>query len=226
MAINGSWMVTVMSDSLERERDGGSEPDRDNAGETRPEGLVPLLQLLANVREEGESIRLGTVLDLVGRRSFGPMLLLAGLITVAPLIGDIPGVPTLIGIFVFLIALQLMLGREHFWLPAFLLDRRIRQRTLHKAVVWMMPTARFIDRFLRPRLTFLVNGGARYGVAILAMLVSLLMPLMEFIPFSANAAGVTLAVFGLALIARDGLLALIAFALTGLSVGVIVWALL
>lgn len=212
--------VASMTDSTQ------SQPDPTDGVAREPDGLVSLLQLLANVREEGASVRLGTVLDLVGRRSFGPMLLLAGLITVAPLIGDIPGVPTLIGIFVFLIALQLMLGRDHFWLPGFLLEREIRRQTLHKAVVWMMPTARFIDRFLRPRLTFLVNGGASYGAALLAMLVALLMPMMEFIPFSANAAGLTLTVFGLALIARDGLLALIAFALTGLSLGVIVWAFL
>ncbi|RRQ24048.1 exopolysaccharide biosynthesis protein [Guyparkeria sp. SCN-R1] len=202
------------------------ESDATDVVAKEPEGLVELLQLLANIREDGGSIRLGRVLDIVGRRSFGPMLLLAGLITVAPLIGDIPGVPTLIGIFVFLIALQLMLGRDYFWLPSFLLERQIRPQTLHKVVVWMMPTARFTDRFLRPRLMFLVNGGASYGVALLAMLVSLMMPLMEFIPFSANAAGLTLTLFGLALIARDGLIALFAFALTGASVGVIVWALL
>jgi len=201
-------------------------PDAANAAAKEPEGLVELLQLLANIRENDASVRLGTVLDIVGRRSFGPMLLLAGLITVAPLIGDIPGVPSLIGIFVFLIALQLMVRRDHFWLPPFLLERQIPQRKLHKAVVWMMPTARFIDRFLRPRLTFLVNGGASYGVAILAMLVSLMMPVMEFIPFSANAAGLTLTIFGLALIARDGLLALVGFGLTGASVGLILWALL
>jgi hypothetical protein len=205
-----------------------SEADRqpDSAQGKAPGGLVALLQLLARIRQEEDTVRLGTVLDLVGRRSFGPMLLLAGLIVMAPLIGDIPGVPTLIGLFVFLVALQLMLGRDHFWLPGFLLERRIQRRTLHKAVVWMMPTARFVDRFLRPRLTFLVNGGARYGVALLALMVSMLMPAMEFIPFSANAAGVTLTVFGLALIARDGLLALIAFALTGMTVGFVVWAVL
>lgn len=200
--------------------------DPANPGNEQPDGLVSLLELLTNIREDGTSVRLGTVLDLVGRRSFGPMLLLAGLVTLAPLIGDIPGMPTLIGIFVFLLALQLLLGRDHFWLPAFLLDRQIRHQTLKKVVDWIMPTARFLDRFLRPRLTFLVNGGARYGVAVLALLVSLMMPAMEFIPFSANAAGVTLTVFGLALIMRDGLLALVAFALTGLSVGTIVWALL
>ncbi|MFP4251150.1 MAG: exopolysaccharide biosynthesis protein [Guyparkeria sp.] len=200
--------------------------DRTAHRDREPEGLVGLLQLLANIREQGESVRLATVLDLVGRRSFGPMLLLAGLVTIAPVIGDIPGVPTLIGVFVFLVALQLMLGREYFWMPEFLLDRRIRRQTLHKVVVWMTPTARFVDRFLRPRLTFLVNGGARYGVAVLAMMVAILMPLMEFVPFSANIAGATLTVFGLALISRDGLLALFAFVLTGVSFGVVGWALL
>ncbi|KTG15926.1 MULTISPECIES: exopolysaccharide biosynthesis protein [unclassified Guyparkeria] len=191
-----------------------------------PDSLVGLLQLVSRAEDASSTVRLGAVLDMIGRRSFGPMLLLAGLIVMAPLIGDIPGVPTVIGVFVFLVALQLLLGREHFWLPEWLLARRIPRAKLHKAVVWMMPVARFIDRFLGPRLTVLVNGGARIGVALLAMLVSLLMPVMEFIPFSANAAGVTLTVFGLALIARDGLLALIAFALTGMTIGVIVWALL
>ena len=205
-----------------------SESDRqpDSMQGKAPDGLVALLQLLSRIRQEQDTVRLGMVLDLVGRRSFGPMLLLAGLIVMAPLVGDIPGVPTVIGIFVFLLALQLLLGREHFWLPKWLLARRISPATLHKVIVWMMPAARFVDRFLSPRLTFLVNGGAQFGVALLAMLVSLFMPAMEFIPFSANAAGVTLTVFGLALIARDGLLALIAFVLTGLTVGVIVWALL
>ncbi|MGM0517963.1 MAG: exopolysaccharide biosynthesis protein [Pseudomonadota bacterium] len=191
---------------------------------SEPESLVDLLQLIGRTRDESSSVQLGAVLDTIGRRSFGPTLLLAGLIVMAPVIGDIPGVPTVIGLFVFLVALQLLLGREYFWLPKWLLARRIHRTTLHKAIVWMMPAARFIDRFLRPRLTLLVNGGARFGVALLVMLVSTLMPIMEFIPFSANAAGVTLTVFGLALIARDGLLALIAFALTGLTVGVIVWA--
>lgn len=34
--------------------------------------------------------------NAVGRRSFGPTLLLAGLVTLAPIVGDIPGVPVLI----------------------------------------------------------------------------------------------------------------------------------
>jgi hypothetical protein len=38
---------------------------------------------------------LEAILDIVGRRSFSPVLLIAGLITLAQLISDFPGVPTL-----------------------------------------------------------------------------------------------------------------------------------
>jgi hypothetical protein len=41
---------------------------------------------------------------------------------------------------------------------------------------------------------------------------------MEFVPFSANIAGAALTAFGLALIAHDGLLALLAFVLTAMIV--------
>ena len=50
---------------------------------------------------------------------------------------------------------------------------------------------------------------------------ALAMPVMEAIPFSANLAGIALTAFGLAVIAHDGLLALIAFAATAAGVVVI-----
>jgi len=49
---------------------------------------------------------------------------------------------------------------------------------------------------------------------------------MELVPFSANAAGAALTVFGLSLIARDGVLALIAFVLTGVGLRLIAYTLL
>ena len=47
------------------------------------------------------------------------------------------------------------------------------------------------------------------------------MPVMEVVPFSANLAGIALTAFGLAVIAHDGLLALVAFAATAAGVVVI-----
>jgi hypothetical protein len=44
------------------------------------------------------------------------------------------------------------------------------------------------------------------------------MPLMDFVPFTANIAGAALTAFGLSIIARDGLMAIGAFAFTALAV--------
>jgi Exopolysaccharide synthesis, ExoD. len=46
---------------------------------------------------------------------------------------------------------------------------------------------------------------------------------MELVPMSANVAGIALLAFGLALIARDGLLALIAFISVTLLAGLLIY---
>lgn len=188
-----------------------------------PENLQDLLGLLAAADGENGVVTFGEMLDVAGRRSFGPMLLLGGVIVLAPLIGDIPGVPTTVGVFVFLLAWQMLRGREHIWLPEWILVRSVPRTKLRRAIEWLHPGARFVDRLLKPRLHVLVIGRARYGIAIVVMAISLLMPAMEFIPFSANGAGIALVVLGLALVARDGLLILIAATFIALTAGVIGW---
>ncbi|RJQ65509.1 MAG: exopolysaccharide biosynthesis protein [Desulfobacteraceae bacterium] len=185
-----------------------------------------LEQLLDRVREaapDRDRISFGAILKVIGRRSFGPVLLVAGLVTLAPVIGDIPGIPTIIGIFVFLISVQLLFRRDHLWIPGFLLKRSVARDKLRKALKWMQPAARFIDRLLRPRLTIFVEGAVVYVIAIVCIAIAATMPLMELVPLSANAAGAALAAYGLSLISRDGLLALIAFAFTVTGGGLVVF---
>ncbi len=52
------------------------------------------------------------------------------------------------------------------------------------------------------------------------------MPAMDFVPFTANIAGVALTAFGLSIITRDGLLAVGALVFTVLAVGLLVSRLL
>lgn len=208
-----------------------SRGSADNAsGRTRKnQELTNLEQLLDRIgvaARESERVSLGALLAVVGRRSFGPLLLVAGLVTIAPIIGDIPGVPTLIGMFVFLIAVQLLFGREHLWLPRWLLVRSVARDRLCKALAWLRPPARFVDRLLRPRLRIFAHGPVIYVVAIVCIVIAAAMPVMELVPFSANAAGVALAAFGLSLIARDGLLALLAFVFTAATVALAAYNLL
>lgn len=191
-------------------------PDR------QTDNLQGLLRQIQN-HDHDDPVTLEAILDSVGRRSFGPMILVPGLIVVAPIIGDIPGVPTLFALVVFLTSIQLLFGAEHFWLPKWLLNRSMPRARLMKALDWMYKPARFVDRFLHPRLTWLVdNGASRYLVASMSLLVSIMLPVMEFIPFSATIGGAALVCFGLALVARDGLLVLFSILFTGGAIWMIV----
>lgn len=174
------------------------------------ENLEKLLDRIDDAASEHTQVTLESVMEHVGRRSFGPLLLVAGIIVLAPLIGDIPGVPTLMALVVALIAIQLLLRRDYFWLPEFLLNRSASQHKLQKSVSAMRKPARFIDKLLKPRLSYLTEGAAVQVIAVAALCIALSMPPMELIPFSANLAGAALTAYGLALIARDGVLVVIA----------------
>lgn len=179
--------------------------------------LTSIREVLDKILESSkdcDEVSLGDILEMVGQRSFGPIILIAGIITLAPLIGDIPGVPTIMGLIVFLTAIQLLFNRQNLWLPNKLLKRSIQKEKLHRAIHKLEKPAKYIDRFLRPRLSFLTVHAMNYVVAVVCLIISLAMPIMEFIPFSANFAGGALTAFGLALIAKDGLLALMGYIFT------------
>lgn len=187
--------------------------------------VTNLEQLLDRVCQAGadrDRVSVDHVLDAVGRRSFGPILLVAGLITLAPVIGDIPGVPVMIGLLVLLIAIQLLFHREHLWLPRWLLRKSASRNKLEKAVQKSRRAAQAIDKLVRPRLQVFTKGRSANLILTVCVLISAATPLMEFVPFSANLAGAALAAFGLSLVAHDGLLALLAFAFTAAVVTAVV----
>ncbi len=181
-------------------------PDMD----PEPTSVEELLDLTEQAARETDRVSIGRILETLGSRSFGPILLLAGLITLAPLLGDIPGVPTIMAAIVVLTAGQLLFSRDHLWLPQWMLARSIRQDRFCRTIGWLRPVARFLDRFSKPRLTMLTRDLGSYAIAMICILVAAVMPLMEMVPFSANIAGVALTAFGLSLTARDGLIALLA----------------
>ncbi|WP_250464108.1 exopolysaccharide biosynthesis protein [Microbulbifer litoralis] len=189
---------------------------------TTPEfaSLHQLLDHIARTAERQERVSLDMVVRAVGQRSFAPLLLLVGIILFSPISG-IPGVPTLMAILVLLVAVQLLLGRRHFWLPQWMLKRSISEKKLLKALDWLRRPARFIDRWLQPRLTFLVRRTGTYAIAAICAVIALGLPAMEIIPFSATTAGLALTAFGLALVTHDGLLAVLAFLFTALLAMVI-----
>lgn len=187
----------------------------------RTNGLEDLLGRIAEAADDTEAVSLGLVLEVMGRRSFGSALLAAGLVTIAPLIGDIPGVPTIMGILVVLAAGQMLLGRDRLWLPDWLLDRTVSRANLERALRWLRPPARVVDRVIGPRLGAVFASGGVPTIAVVCLLIGAAMPLLELIPFSATVAGLLLTFLSLALVARDGLLALSTLILTATAVALL-----
>jgi hypothetical protein len=121
--------------------------------------------------------------------------------------------PTLMAVLVLLVSVQLLAGRESFWLPGWLLKRSLSRQKFDKGIQFMKKPARWIDGLLRVRLPWLTGYIGIRVTALVCLLIALAMPPMEFIPFSANGAGLALTLLGLGLVARDGLALLLGFAL-------------
>jgi len=188
--------------------------------EDSPKNLTDLLDKIRDSAEGGEKVSLDEIMDAVGRRSFGPLLLMAGVFVSAPGIADVPGVPTIIGLFVLIISIQLVSGSDHFWLPAWLLKRRVKSKTIEKMTgsKWMRKPAKFVDHLLKERLAALTGRAAMIVIALVCVVTMLVMPLTEVVPLSANVVGASLVAFGLALMANDGLMTLAGFVISAAAI--------
>ncbi len=144
--------------------------------------LEQLLERLGEATRRDEPITLRLMVTVVGRRSFGPLLLVAGLIAFSPL-SAIPGVPTMVALLVLLVAGQFLFRRRHFWLPAWLLNRSLPRRRVEQGLRFLRKPARWIDRWLHPRLEVLTHEVGVYVIAVLCAVIAACMPALELVPY-------------------------------------------
>ena len=90
---------------------------------------------------------------------------------------------------VLLISSQMLLRWDTFWLPKFILDRDIGRRRCEKSVQALNPYASVIDRIVRPRLIFLTHRPFTSVIAVTYMLLTLVAPLFEVVPFGIPRSG-------------------------------------
>lgn len=187
------------------------------ADEQKKINLEGLLDEISHARaDSSESVSFDDVLQTMGQRSVGVLLLVPSLIALTPL-GGIPGVPTVLAIAVFLLAGQLMINAKHVWLPGFVRRRRADAQKVESAMGYLRPGVRVVDKLLQPRIVWITKQPFVRGVAGLCMLMALTVPPLEIVPFAATVSWSAIAAFALALIANDGVLGLIA---TAISLGV------
>src|SRR5690625_879923 len=79
-------------------------------------GMQGILDRLQESGEEKDKVSVEDNLPSIGDRSYGPFLMLPGLIAGSPA-GGVPGLPTTLAAATILFSVQMLLGRQHSWNP-------------------------------------------------------------------------------------------------------------
>jgi hypothetical protein len=167
---------------------------------------------------DGERVSFGEILVGLRHRAFGFTMLLFALQCCLPMP---PGIPTVCGIALVLIAINLILGRRRLWLPKMLAGKTIERADLRRIVARASPYLQRLERVCRPRIAIVTEpfGKALIGFVVLVLGLLLILP----IPFLGNIPpGIATAIIAIGLAERDGavviaglVLALLAIALAG-----------
>jgi len=191
-----------------------SDPDAPPA--TLPEIVDRVLAVA-----EAEIVDLRAVLRSFGRASFTPILLLPALAVATPLSG-IPGFSSLMGVLIALVSAQMLLQRRSLWLPEWLLNRTVKGAALAKAFTRIRPIAVWVDRHTAQRFRLLLRRPLIWVPQALCLFSGLIMPPLEFVPFSSSTLGVGVCLLALGMLTRDGVVTMIGL----LPYGLVAWLVL
>lgn len=174
-------------------------------------GVNNMSSLLTSLceRTSGETVSIADLLNAVGRRSYGPVLLLLGFVAISPLT-LVPGANWLIALVTLIFAVQIVVGLKYPWLPKRALNVSFPRKYLISGVESIRKYAEMVDRVLKPRLTFLTRVPFINIVAIACVAAALITFPLGLVPFGPLLPSLTILFFGLALTARDGVVLLIA----------------
>jgi hypothetical protein len=178
-------------------------------------GMRSVLDSLA-YGDPTDVLALRDVVNGLGRSTFGVLLFLASLPAFIP----IPGLAgALSGPLVVLVGLQILILLPNPWLPSFIAKRGPLRSTVIRFDQKLSPWLRRMEKMIRPRLLNMVDHPLAMiftglQLVLLGILLSLPIPLTNFL-----FAGL-LMVYALALLERDGILMLIAWAMGSSAIGV------
>ena len=202
-----------------------SEPDL--AGQelvlSKPRRLSEEIEAL--IAEFGERpLRLREVMAVLRGRAYTLLLLLLAIPFCTPI--PLPGLSTLFGVMIALIGFRLALGQKP-WLPQRLLDTTLPPGFFTRVLRGARRLVRFLEAFLRPRLSQLVEARIfRHGSGVIILVCGLLLLLPLPIPFSNGLPALTVVLLAGAMLERDGyclVAGLIAFVLALCFFGALGW---
>ncbi|MBD2840649.1 exopolysaccharide biosynthesis protein [Erythrobacter rubeus] len=177
-----------------------------------PHSIGDVVEGLSELAEAERQVSIGDVLDKFGNRSFAPVMMIFALLELTP-VGVIPGVPSFLALCVILIAVQLLIGREHIWVPDWIEDRAVTSSKLEKATDKLEGPADTLDTVAKGRLEFLAQGPALRVAAAIIIALALAVPPLELLPWASMGPMIAISIICLAIMVRDGLAMLLAWVL-------------
>ncbi len=217
---------------MSKDRPPGSSPrsydaphsDADRAGADRPCARVSDLlddfltrgaeaatvDPLSNDPAIAARISLGEVMDALGDRAFGALLLILSIPNVLP----VPGLSTATGVPMILLGAQMALGRHAPWLPRRMLAVTFDRKAFLGVIRRARPWAGRVERHLRPRMPALAGPTAErlLGLAVMVLAGILSLPIV----FGNQPPAFAIALIALGLMESDG-----AFVSAGLIAGLL-----
>jgi hypothetical protein len=184
----------------------------DDAHRPHPRISEVLRGLMAGFDEE--TVSLGAILDRLGMRGFGFLILLASLPMVIP---NLPGVSTIFGLLIVAPAIQILVGGTRVWLPARLRHRAVSSKTLIAIMTKTLPIVEKAERLVRPRWIVLTLPPVRNVIGALMVALGLIMALP--VPGGNMPPGIACALISIGLLERDGV-----FVALGMLIGLVALA--
>jgi hypothetical protein len=192
--------------------DHGGNPDRPKR--PLPARTSEVLRELAY--GEGERVSFRDILIGLRHRAFGFTMLIFALPCCLPMP---PGIPTVCGVALTIIALNLIAVRRRLWLPRVIADKSLARADLRRIVDRVLPMMQRLERFCRPRLAPLTEPFGKVLIGFVVLVLGLVMILP--IPFLGNMPpGFAASVIAIGVIERDGLVVLIGLVVSAAAIAV------
>src|SRR5688572_26081139 len=144
-------------------------------------------EVLRDLVEGGESERITfrDVLTELRHRAFGFTLLIFALPCCLPMP---PGLPTVCGIALVIIALNLIAARQRLWLPSAIADKSVVRADLQRLVTRVTPRLERLERFCKPRFPIVTEpvGQVLIGLVVLVLGFIIILPIQFLVRFPAG----------------------------------------
>lgn len=154
---------------------------------------------------DGDTVTVGEIMDSISKRGFGPLLLVPALISISP-VGTIPGMSVVTGSLIALVAVHMLLGQQHPWIPQRLEEFEFSREKYESGIEKALPWAKWAGKWVRERWGLMVEQPLYYVTPAVMFLLALTYYPLALVPMGVLLPGLANTMFAIGLTARDGVL--------------------